>query len=76
MCETSDEVRLVVIQEATKSWSPTDPTLTSMGHQTVDQRIVQPLMIAFVMIMHEVLRHGLPEDPLPERNDAIETFMF
>ena len=33
-------------------------------------------MIAFVMIMHDILGHGLPEVPLAERNDAIETFLF
>ena len=33
-------------------------------------------MIAFVMIMRDVLGHGLPEVPLAERNDAIETFLF
>ncbi len=34
------------------------------------------LMIAFVMIMHDVLGHGLPEVPLAKRNDSIQTFMF
>ena len=33
-------------------------------------------MIAFVMIMRDVLGHGLLEVPLAERNDAIETFLF
>jgi len=33
-------------------------------------------MIAFVMIMRDVLGHGLAEVPLAERNDAIETFLF
>ena len=33
-------------------------------------------MIAFVMIVRDVLGHGLPEVPLAERNDAIETFLF
>jgi hypothetical protein len=32
-------------------------------------------MIAFVMIVRDVLGHGLPEVPLAERNDAIETFL-
>ena len=67
---------LVAIQEATESWTPTDPTLTSIGHDTVDQHIAQPLMIAFVMIVRDVLRHGLPEMPLAEQNQAIETFLF
>jgi hypothetical protein len=29
------------IQETTESWAPTDPTVTSIGHQTVNQRIFQ-----------------------------------
>ena len=32
--------------------------------------------IAFVMIVRDVLGHGLLEVPLAERNDAIETFLF
>jgi hypothetical protein len=33
-------------------------------------------MIALVMIVCDVLGHGLLEVPLAEGNDAIETFMF
>ncbi len=33
-------------------------------------------MIAFAMIVRDVLGQGLPEMPLAERNDAIETFLF
>ena len=33
-------------------------------------------MIAFVMIVRDVLGHGLSEVPLAERNDAIETLLF
>ena len=33
-------------------------------------------MIAFVMIMLDVLGHDLPKVPLAQRNDAIETFLF
>jgi hypothetical protein len=67
---------LVVIQEATESWTPTDPTLTSIGHDTFDQPIAQPLMIAFVTIVDDVLGHSPLEVPLAEGNDAIETFVF
>ncbi len=56
--------------------TPTDPTLTSSGHDTVDQLVAQPLMIAFLMIVDDVLGHGLLEVTLAEGNDAIETFMF
>src|SRR4029453_3067210 len=67
---------LVIIQETTESRSATDPTLTSFGHDTVDQRITQSLMIAFVMKVRDVLGQARPEVPLAERNDAIETFLF
>jgi hypothetical protein len=40
------------------------------------QLVIQPLMIALVMIVHDVIGHGLLEVPLAEGNDAIETFMF
>jgi hypothetical protein len=33
-------------------------------------------MIAFLMIVDDVLGHGLLEVPLAEGNDAIETFLF
>ena len=33
-------------------------------------------MIAFVMIVHDVLGHGAAEVPLAEGNDAVETFML
>ena len=58
---------VVVIQEATESWAPTDPTLTSIGHRIVDEFIIQALMIAFAMIVRDVLGHGLPEVPLRSR---------
>ena len=68
--------QVVIIQEATESCTPTDPTLTWNGHDALDQRIAQPLMIAFVMIVRDVLGHGLPKVPLAERKEAIQTFMF
>ena len=33
-------------------------------------------MIVFVMIVRDILGHGLTKVPLAERNDAIETFLF
>ena len=33
-------------------------------------------MIAFAMIMRDVLRHGVPKVPFAKWNDAIETFLF
>ena len=33
-------------------------------------------MVAFVMIVRDVLGHGLPKVALAKRNDAIETFPF
>ena len=33
-------------------------------------------MIAFVMIVRDVVRHGQPKVPLAEWNNAIETFLF
>ena len=55
---------LVIIQETTESWTPTNPTLAFIEHHSFDQLIAQPLMIAFVMIVHDVLGHGLLEVPL------------
>jgi hypothetical protein len=45
-------------------------------HDALDQRIAQPLTIAFVMIVRELLGHGLPKVLLAERNEAIEIFIF
>jgi hypothetical protein len=33
-------------------------------------------MIVFVMIVHDILGHGLLEVPLAHRNNAMETFML
>ena len=46
------------------------------GLSSPDQAVVQPLMIAFLMIVDDVLGHGLLEVPLAEGNDAIKTFSF
>ena len=55
---------------------PTDPTLTSTGHDRVDQIIAQALMIAFVMIVNDILGDRLPEVALAERNYPIQAFML
>ncbi len=61
---------LVVIQETTESRTPPDGTLPSIGQRHVDQRIGQALMIAFAMIMRDVLGHGVPKVPFAKWNDG------
>jgi hypothetical protein len=49
---------LVVIKGATKSWEPTDPALTSLGHDTAINSF-PAFDVAFVMIVRDVLGHGI-----------------
>ena len=41
-----------------------------------DEVVVESLVIPFAVIMLDVLRHGPPEMPLPDRNQLVETFFF
>ena len=51
-------------------------TGTALRPLTVNQVVVQPLMIPLAMIMGDKLRHGSSMMALPERNQAVQTFLF
>ena len=39
-----------------------------------DEAIVEALVVPFSVIVRDVLRHGAPEMPLPDRNQPVQTF--
>jgi hypothetical protein len=41
-----------------------------------DQPIVQPLVVPFSVIVLDILGHGPPEVPLPERNEPVQALFF
>jgi hypothetical protein len=41
-----------------------------------NQRVLEPLMIPFPMVVIDEFRHGPAEVALPKRNHPIETFLF
>lgn len=41
-----------------------------------DEAIVESLVIPFAVVVLDVLRHGPPEVPLPDWNQAVKAFFF
>jgi hypothetical protein len=41
-----------------------------------DEAIVESLVVPFSVVVRDVLRHGPPEMPLPDRNQAVQAFLF
>jgi hypothetical protein len=54
--------------------------LHTTGHvnewRSGDEPIVESLVVPFSMGVLDVLRHGAPEVPLPDRNQPVQTFFF
>jgi hypothetical protein len=66
----------VVVEQPTKTFVPTHPTDTPIRTLTVNQFVVQPLMIPLAMIMGDKFRDSPSMMALPERNQAVQTFLF
>src|SRR4029079_17638541 len=66
----------VVVEQPTEPLVPTHLTGTAFRTLTVNQLVVQPLMIPLAMIMGDKLRDGPSMMALPERNQAAQTFLF
>ena len=67
---------LVVIQQATEPWTPTDSALASTKCPALDEPILEALMIPFPMIVIDEFLEGPSEMALPERYDPIEALVF
>ena len=67
---------LVVIQQATEAWTPTDSALASTKCPALDEPILKALMIPLAMIVIDEFLKGSSEMALPERHDLIEALVF
>jgi hypothetical protein len=66
----------VVIQQAAKPRTPTNPALASLGRLALNEPIVEPLMISLMMVMGDEFHDGPSEVPLANRNHPIEALLF
>jgi len=67
---------LVVIQQATEPWTPTDSALASTKCPALDEPILEALMIPLAMIVFDEFLEGPSEMAFPERHDPIEALVF
>src|SRR5262249_40394764 len=67
---------VVVIQEAAKARTPTDPAFASTRPDALDQPVVKTLVIALVMIVDDKLGHGSSKVTFTEGNHTLETLLF
>jgi hypothetical protein len=67
---------LVVIQQTAKPGTPTDPTLGLIKSVTLDQPILEPLMIPLATVVIDEFFEGPSEVALTEWHDPIEALVF
>ena len=67
---------MVEIEQAAETLPSTNAPCRVTRRHPRDQPIAEPLVIPFAMIVLDILRHRVPEVPLPERNHPIETFFL
>jgi hypothetical protein len=67
---------LVVIQQTAEPGTPADPTLRSIKSVTLDQPMLEPLMIPFAMVVIDEFLEGPTEISLTHRHDPIEALML
>jgi hypothetical protein len=69
--------RAVIVAEKTADpLTPLNGAAVRLASDTVDQFVVQALMVAFAMIVHEELGEQTTEVPLAKRNHAIQAFFL
>ena len=66
---------MVVAEKATETLSPANGD-AGMRRDTVDQFVAEPLMIALAVIVDHELREGMPQVPLTERDETVQTLLF
>ena len=64
------------IQQPAEPWTPSHATRHLDYRRARDEAIVEALMMPFAVIVLDVLRHGPPEMPLPDRNQPVQAFFL
>jgi hypothetical protein len=62
---------IVVVEKPTKALQPPNGSTSSPDFNIADQIVPQTLMIALMVVVHDILRERSTKMPLTERNEPV-----
>jgi hypothetical protein len=62
---------IVVVEKPTKALQPPNGSTASPGFNIADQIVPQTLMIALMVVVHDILRECATKMPLTARNEPV-----